>query len=686
MTVASALIALFILVGYTFIQLCFNSIDKSRSIRSEIFDRDLRDLVSHFDADERYVLDSNIKSFLAENRELKPLLLPRQYYVALPHGQSKFIPRPPPRNCFVDLKTIDVGSESPSKFPEKFCSYFADNKNLGTYLFMSMAFSDSYVKLLSSGDVSFNADAIRVEVESSGIVEAWLITMQLPAKMPDKGRYQLTAFRLREDGRKEIDKRFEGWAYIQEQVNSSAVLNLIARLDFKEFIQAGDEHWPPTNWDKTKVRLSRADVSQNGQSRIIKYDNSGASNLSITSLSPAIFNAYGILSVKKNGVLWPVNPPSSTKSIAIKGDELIIKSEEGDLLIRQNPIVRSQLLQDTNIEFSVQHPGTVLERSIWVTGALLVLSLLGFLFLFGFFFIQLLKPIWILSRQSRQLISEKSRVNLPYSDRNDEIGALAKGFNELLKETREQAEREQEEREKRAAEDQKRHSESVKAREQNLQIIGHEIREPLQALRSIHKSQSDKSWRYIDRITKAVTQLFGASGPEATLAARDIILEELKVGVFLQEVAKNSPLAGIPNINFTGSEHPVIVDVDPSVLEDVISNILTNAHRYREPDSEITIKLSTNKGFAIIEIFNKGPLIPEDNLSKIFELYFTTEPAENQIHGNGIGLYAAKNYINRMDGTITAVNEMTGVNFIIRLPIKGDPTKDISNNLFEKGL
>ena len=664
-----ALFLFFLLIIWTFSQLTISTIEKSRLIRSELFDRDLRELTGQFDSDERYVLEKNLQQFLKEQRPLSPLLLPRQYYVALPSGQSKFTPRLPPRNCFIDLIKQEPRSITPQKIPEKICIYFAENKNVGSYLFFSMAFVDSEINLLRFGDSSFTADSVKLVVKNQNTQLAWLLLLQPPNKVGSLNRYQLTAFRLKPDGLKELDKKIEGWAYVQKQANGSNVINLIARLDFKEFYTDIDrEVWPPMHWDETRVSLYRSDISSENNLVKVEYKEFGTTNLSIPQLSTSIFGAYATLNVKANNKLWPVIPAYEVKS-KFKESNSLFRFVDGDLLIRQTPIVRSQFLQDTNISFEVKHPGAVIEKGIWRTALYIIFLFLGFIALAAFFFFQLLKPIWILSRHSRKLINQNStRADLPYSNRNDEIGALSAGFNELLRETRDQAIREHEERERRSEDVRKLHLENVKSRELNLQVIGHEIRSPLQALKSLHTEESI-SWRYIDRITRAVTQLFGASSPEVAFTLREINLESLDLGSFLFAVANNSPLANIPNVVFNGPILGVYVNIDPSVLEDALTNILINGDRYRKPNSPLIIKLTYDATDAIIEIFNDGPQIPENILEQIFELYFTTEcVSENQLHG--IGLYVAKNYISRMSGTISVHNEPSGVLFKIILPLK----------------
>lgn len=662
-----ALLLFILLIIWTFYQLAVSTMDKSRLIRTELFDRDLRELTGHFDSDERYVLEKNLAAFLSEERLLSPLLLPRQYYVALPSGNSKFTPRLPPRNCFVDLIKQETKTTT-QKFPEKFCAYFADNKSVGSYLFFSIAFVDSEIHPLRSGDISFTADSVKIIVENEGIKGTWFLVLQRPINVTNTDRYQLTAYKEKNDGVRELDKKFEGWAYVQKQANNSNVINLLARLDFKEFYDiTNDDTWPPSNWVRTRIQLSRNDATSQSNIESIEYSDIGFGNLSIPSLSKSIYSAYANLNVKVGKDSWPVEPMSQVKH-TFKDSNNFIRFVDGDLLLRQDPIVRSQLLQDTNLSFEIKHPGAVIEKSIWKTAIYIIALLISFILLTIFILSKLLIPIWKLSRDSRQLVTQSTdRTDLPYSDRNDEIGALSRGFNELLRETRDQSKREQDDRERRAEVVRRSQFETVRNREVNLQIIGHEIRSPLQALRSLH-NESSESWRYIERITNAVTQLFGADSPETAFTLREINLEHLELGTFLSAVAKNSPLANISNVSFTGPQTGVFVNVDPTALEDALTNILINGNRYRSHNSALTITLSCDANNANIDIFNDGPKIPEDKLQQIFDLYFTTESVSaNQLHG--IGLYVAKSYISRMDGTISAHNEVAGVIFRITLPI-----------------
>jgi len=100
------LTVLLVVTASASIHLYFLSSDRAKEIRRELFQRDLRDLVGRFDADERFVLENNTSELIGERRALRPLLLPRAYYTGLPTTAATVLPRQPPRNCFVYLEPI----------------------------------------------------------------------------------------------------------------------------------------------------------------------------------------------------------------------------------------------------------------------------------------------------------------------------------------------------------------------------------------------------------------------------------------------------------------------------------------------------------------------------------------------------------------------------------------------------
>jgi len=102
----------------------------------------------------------------------------------------------------------------------------------------------------------------------------------------------------------------------------------------------------------------------------------------------------------------------------------------------------------------------------------------------------------------------------------------------------------------------------------------------------------------------------------------------------------------------------------------VIVSILSNIHdlviERKIENPEVDIKLYKENNDAILSITDNVGGIKNENLSKIFNPYFTTK---HQSMGTGLGLYIAKMIIeDTMDGSLSVKNTDNGVTFTIRTP------------------
>lgn len=429
-----------------------SSMQKARAIRSEFVDRDLREIVGRFEADERTTLQLNVDRLLTDVRQVTPLLLPRQYYVALPPPSIRSTPRQPPRNCFVSLvpvvDTVDISKSSPVKV----CPYFAESKILGKYLFFSASLNDDSIVPLKPGDTSVNADALKVTVVKGDKVVSWWLTFQ-PTLTGNRNRYEVTAVRESVKGLRERDKRIEGWAYVQRQVDGTQVVQIITRIDFKEFLTEEeltdqDAGWPPKGWQDVSLSFSRKDVTENLPGSITTiFKKAGISQLSVVGLSEPLYNSHANLYIQspsfsgsnKTRAIKPSNEDSE-KNFRIGRVSFI----DGDVLVASDELVRSRILTDTNLTFVATHPGNVIEKGIWQAILYSALLFLTGVFCLAYLFRHLLIPIFTLTRQSRRLValSGNGDAKLPYANQVNEIGTLARGINELLDETRLSATRE----------------------------------------------------------------------------------------------------------------------------------------------------------------------------------------------------------------------------------------------------
>lgn len=116
-----------------------------------------------------------------------------------------------------------------------------------------------------------------------------------------------------------------------------------------------------------------------------------------------------------------------------------------------------------------------------------------------------------------------------------------------------------------------------------------------------------------------------------------------------------------------GSKTPPPVTGDPVQLQQVLVNLMTNAaEAMREIDGprSITVTMATLEDQVEVTVADSGPGIPEENLEKLFQPFFTTKA-----EGVGMGLQICRTAIEGMGGQLTVRNlEKGGAAFTFTLP------------------
>lgn len=79
-------------------------------------------------------------------------------------------------------------------------------------------------------------------------------------------------------------------------------------------------------------------------------------------------------------------------------------------------------------------------------------------------------------------------------------------------------------------------------------------------------------------------------------------------------------------------------DLDPTLLRQVLNNLLTNAVKYNIPNGAIACRVYNRQGLDYIDVENTGPLIPEDRKESIFKRFVRLDKARSQKHIKGFGL------------------------------------------------
>jgi signal transduction histidine kinase len=392
----------------------------------------------------------------------------------------------------------------------------------------------------------------------------------------------------------------------------------------------------------------------------MRYSDTGDVDLSVTGLASPLLHNHATVKMGTQSGTEAIHISESVDKDKTADSPYIYRSGS-DIAIKKFSILRRTDIPDTDVYLEVSHPGIIIEqRVIWLfSGAIGLVGLTYTSCMYAYR--RVLKPIYIWTSRSQHITMHSPRAfSLPFADRTDEIGTLAKSVNALLVESHRRVEREQAENDYRA--------ELLSLREKNFQIIGHEIRSPLQALSALIKPDDDAR-RYIDRILNALPYLEQAYTIDDTIENRKANLKSLDIVAFVEEIISNAPFIGIEFFDFTTSTKSGICKVDPEGLEDVLENLIRNANRHRKRGTPIFVRTETSASTLLIHVENKGDLIPQENLTRLFDFGFsTTKEEEGRVAG--IGLSISRHNIVKMRGTLSVQNVLPdSVRFTVALPL-----------------
>lgn len=125
------------------------------------------------------------------------------------------------------------------------------------------------------------------------------------------------------------------------------------------------------------------------------------------------------------------------------------------------------------------------------------------------------------------------------------------------------------------------------------------------------------------------------------------------------------------NLIVRGATKPVMVQVDVMRLRMALDNIIDNASKYAEPDTTVTLKLSTDDTTAYLSVTDHGVGIAAEDMPKLFQKFSRIDnPRSILVGGNGLGLYLVKRIIDAHGGGVTVESELgKGTTFTLHFPL-----------------
>ena len=231
-----------------------------------------------------------------------------------------------------------------------------------------------------------------------------------------------------------------------------------------------------------------------------------------------------------------------------------------------------------------------------------------------------------------------------------------------------------------------------------LANMSHELRTPMHSILSFARFglekvanddlSKDKLNKYLSRIEQSGERLL-------SLLNNLLDLSKLDVGKFpfnphkhnLSNIIKTS----IDDVSGTalerniairpiGFEQGIVLECDEEQINQIMRNLLGNALKFSEPNSEIDISLAVHEEMAEIAVIDRGIGIPEQELEKIFAKFEQSSKTNSGAGGTGLGLAICREFVALHQGTISASNnEYGGATILVRLPLEIDLPQHLAN-------
>jgi signal transduction histidine kinase len=119
------------------------------------------------------------------------------------------------------------------------------------------------------------------------------------------------------------------------------------------------------------------------------------------------------------------------------------------------------------------------------------------------------------------------------------------------------------------------------------------------------------------------------------------------------------PQAGVPSVN-----------ADADRIEQVVRNLLNNAHRYTPEDGRVTLRLAAGGNGAVVSVADTGPGIGPEDLNRVFDRFYRVDRSRTRATGgSGLGLAIVKQLVEAHGGDVWAESVIgRGSTFSFRLP------------------
>jgi two-component system sensor histidine kinase TctE len=189
---------------------------------------------------------------------------------------------------------------------------------------------------------------------------------------------------------------------------------------------------------------------------------------------------------------------------------------------------------------------------------------------------------------------------------------------------------------------------SVQAQQQFIANTAHQLRTPITGMQAqldllIAEPAALPIQGRLSTLQEGIRQLAHSANQLLMLARADpavnVVAKKQAVGldtIVGEVVARFFDRALQSNIDLGAEVLPISIVADPSLLDDLLSNLVDNALKYTPPGGSVTVTAGQRNGKAFLAVEDTGPGIPESERQRVRQRFYRLPNSPG--HGSGLGL------------------------------------------------
>ncbi len=272
-----------------------------------------------------------------------------------------------------------------------------------------------------------------------------------------------------------------------------------------------------------------------------------------------------------------------------------------------------------------------------------------------------LSPIAEMTAQAERISAEILHERLPVKNKSDELGKLARVFNDLLA----------------------RIESSFDGMRQFTADASHELRTPLAIIRgeadvALSQEREPEEYRESLAIIQDEARLLSGlvedmlSLARADAGQRKLNIEEFYVNDLIEECVRSARALALRknlSLNFESSDDTAFRG-DEDLFRRMVINLLDNAIKYTPDGGAVSVKLWRENGHVKLSVTDNGIGIPAEDAAHIFERFYRVDKARSRAEGgSGLGLPIVKWIAEAHHGSVSMESAPEhGSSFTVSLP------------------